>query len=30
VEAMAARASVEECYAVIQQHCDADSLVVSI
>lgn len=29
VEAMAARASVEECYAVIQQHCDADSLVIS-
>ncbi|PSB12684.1 ATP-dependent Zn protease [Pleurocapsa sp. CCALA 161] len=25
VAAMTARASVEECYAVIQQHCDADS-----
>lgn len=29
VVAMNSRASVEECYAVIQQHCDADSLVVS-
>ena len=25
VEAMTARASVEECYAVIQQHCEADN-----
>ena len=25
IEAMEQRASVEECYAVIQQHCDADS-----
>jgi len=29
VEAMTARATVEECYAVIQEHCDADSLVIS-
>jgi ATP-dependent Zn protease len=29
VAAMTARSSVEECYAVIQQHCDADSLVIS-
>jgi ATP-dependent Zn protease len=29
VAAMTARSSVEECYAVIQQHCDADSFVAS-
>ena len=29
VEAMTARASVEECYAAIQQHCEADSLAVN-